>query len=185
MNYSSIVTTTFCRKCHKLRSCLDTKSMSKYSFLCKSCARAEDLVIECINCGREATKDILNFSCYCHLCYRDNIAECSLCGTETYNNKLIDGICNKCIEGINKQCIKCNEYFHKDKLTSDNLCAKCSIKIHKKLKDSEVNEIVECVVCGRESLVNDLSEGLCIYCKCDSLERQIKRLRGKGKAYNY
>ena len=53
MNNSSMVTTTFCRKCHKLRSCLDTKSMSKYNYLCKDCARGEDLVVECINCGRE------------------------------------------------------------------------------------------------------------------------------------
>ena len=102
MNNSSIVTTTFCRKCYKLRSCLDTKSISNYNYLCKECARVEDLVVKCINCGREATKDILNYSGYCHLCYKDNISECSLCGTETYNNKLIDGICNKCYEGTNK-----------------------------------------------------------------------------------
>ena len=86
MNNSSIVTTTFCRKCYKLRSCLDTKSISNYNYLCKECARVEDLVVECIECGRE-------------------------------------------------------------------------------------------------SYVNDLDEGLCIYCKCDSLERQIKRLKGKKKSY--
>ena len=106
MNNSSIVTTTFCRKCYKLRSCLSTKSMSNYSYLCKDCARAEDLVINCINCGREATTEILKHSCYCHLCENDNISECSLCGAETYNNKLIDGVCNKCIEGKNKPCSK-------------------------------------------------------------------------------
>ena len=184
MNNSSIVTTTFCRKCYKLRSCLSTKSMSNYSFLCKECARDEDLIVECIVCGREATTDILKHGCYCHLCEHDNISECSLCGAETYSNKLNNGICNKCNEGTNKPCDKCGEYFHKDKLTSDNLCSKCSIKIHKKLRDSEVNEVVECVECGRESLVNDLSNGLCIYCKCDSLEAEIKRLKGKRKVYN-
>ena len=184
MNNSSIVTTTFCRKCYKLRSCLSTKNMSNYSFLCKDCARNEDLVIECINCGREATKDILNYSGYCHLCYKDHIAECEQCGAETYSNKLIDDICIKCVTGENRACNKCGEYFSKDKLSSDNLCSKCSIKIHKKLRDSEVNEVVECVECGRESLVNDLSNGLCIYCKCDSLEAEIKRLKGKRKVYN-
>ena len=120
MNNSSIVTTTFCRKCYKLRSCLYTKSMSNYSFLCKQCAKNEDLVIECIECGREATKDILKYSGYCHLCYRDNLSECSLCGTETYKNKLIDGICNKCINGTNKPCSKCGDYVSKDKLTRAN-----------------------------------------------------------------
>ena len=182
MNNSSIVTTTFCRKCYKLRSCLDTKSISNYNYLCKDCARGEDLVVECINCSREATKDIIKYGGYCHLCEKDNISECSLCGAETYNNKLIEGICNKCQEGTNRACNKCGEYFHKDKLTSDNLCSKCSIKIHKKLRDSEVNEVAECIECGRECYVNDLNEGLCIYCKCDNLEMQIKRLNGKKKS---
>ena len=68
MNNSSIVTTTFCRKCYKLRSCLYTKSMSNYSFLCKQCAKNEDLVIECIECGREAlVNDIKDGLCiYCY-----------------------------------------------------------------------------------------------------------------------
>ena len=185
MNNSSIVTTTFCRKCHRLRSCLSTKSMSNYSFLCKECAKDEDLVIECINCGREATKDILNYGGYCHLCYRDHIEECDLCGAETYSNKLDNGICNKCATGENKPCNKCGEYFSKDKLTGDNLCSKCSIKLHKKLRDSGVNEVVECIECGREVLVNDLDKGLCIYCKCEGLEAEIKRLKKRKKSYGY
>ena len=185
MNNSSMVTTTFCRKCHKLRSCLDTKSMSKYNYLCKECARGEDLVTECINCGREATKDILKHGGYCHLCEKDNISECSLCGAETYNNKLVDGICNKCQEGINKPCNKCGEYFHKDKLTSDSLCSKCSIKIHKKLVDSGLNEVVECTECGRECYVNDLDNGLCIYCKCEGLKAEIKSLKHIKKRVYY
>ena len=185
MNNSSIVTTTFCRKCYKLRSCLGTKKISNYSFLCKECARGEDLVVECINCGREATKEVLNYSGYCHLCYRDNISECELCGAETYNNKLIDGLCNNCNEGINKPCTKCGEYFHKDKLSSDNLCAKCSIKLHKKLKDSGINEVVECTECGRECRVNDLTKGLCIYCKCEGLEAEINRLKRINKRAYY
>ena len=185
MNNSSIVTTTFCRKCHKLRSCLDTKSMSKYNYLCKDCARGEDLVIECINCGKEATKDIIKYSGYCHLCYKDNISECDLCGKELYNNQLVDGICNKCATGENKPCNKCGEYFSKDKLTGDNLCSKCSIKLHKKLRDSGVNAVVECVECGRECYVNDLDKGLCIYCKCEGLESEIKRLKKRKKSYRY
>ena len=185
MNNSSIVTTTFCRKCYRLRSCLDTKSMSSYSYLCKSCTREEGLVFECTSCGREATKDILNYGGYCHLCYRDHIEECDLCGAETYSSKLNNGICNKCEAGENKPCNKCGEYFHKDKLSNDNLCSKCSIKIHKKLVDSGVNEVVECTVCGRECYVNDLDKGLCIYCKCEGLEAEIKRLKKKKKAYGY
>lgn len=185
MNNSSIVTTTFCRKCYKLRSCLSTKSMSNYSYLCKECARNQDLIVNCISCGREATTDILKHGCYCHLCEHDNISECSLCGAETYNNKLIDGVCNKCIEGKNKPCSKCGDYFSKDKLTSDSLCPKCSIKLHKRLIDSGVNEVVECIECGRESLVNDLDKGLCIYCKCEGLEAEINRLKKRKKAYGY
>ena len=149
MNNSSIVITTFCRKCHKLRSCLDTKSMSKYNYLCKDCARGEDLVIECINCGRESTLEILKHGGYCHLCEKDNISECSLCGAETYNNKLVNGMCSKCNNGTNKPCTKCGEYFHKDKLTNDGLCSKCSIKLHKKIKDSGLNEVFECINCVR------------------------------------
>ena len=184
MNNSSIVTTTFCRKCHKLRSCLETKSMIGYKFLCKECARNEDLIVSCISCGREATKEILKHGGYCHLCEHDNISECSLCGAEVYKSKLTDGICNKCITGENKQCIKCGNYLSKDKLTSDNLCPKCSIRIHKKLRSSEVNEIVECIECGREVLVNDLNNnGLCIYCHCEGLENEIKKLKRRKKAY--
>lgn len=185
MNNSSIVTTTFCRKCYRLRSCLETKSISNYSFLCKSCAREEDLVSECIECGRESTKDILNYSGYCHLCYKENLTECDLCGKELYNNQLINGMCPHCADGTNKECVKCGEYFHKDKLSSDNLCTKCSIKLHKTLVDSGVNEVVECLECGRECYVNDLDNGLCIYCKCDSLETEIKRLKKKKKSYSY
>ena len=68
MNNSSIVTTTFCRKCYKLRSCLYTKSMSNYSFLCKECAKNENLVVECTECGREIlVNDTKNGLCiYCH-----------------------------------------------------------------------------------------------------------------------
>ena len=185
MNNSSIVTTTFCRKCKKLRSCLETNSISNYRFLCKECLREERLNSSCINCGREATIDILKHSGYCHLCENDNIVECDLCGTETYNNKLVDGICNKCASGENKECIKCGEYFNKEKLTSDNLCPKCSIKIHKKLRESQVNEVVECVECGREALVNDINNGLCIYCYTHELEIQIKKLKKRKKSYGY
>ena len=118
MNNSSIVTTTFCRKCKKLRSCLETRTLSNYSYLCKECARNQDLIVNCISCGREATTDILKHGCYCHLCEHDNISECSLCGSETYASKLIDGVCNKCIEGKNKPCSKCGDYFSKDQKLS-------------------------------------------------------------------
>ena len=77
MNNSSIVTTTFCRKCKKLRSCLETNAISDYRYLCKQCTKEEDLLVTCINCGREATTDILKHGGYCHLCERENISEVS------------------------------------------------------------------------------------------------------------
>ena len=183
MNNSSIVTTTFCRKCKKLRSCLETNVISDYRYLCKQCTKEEDLLVTCINCGREATTDILKHGGYCHLCERENISECDLCGAEVYNNNLIDGICSKCATGENKPCAKCGDYFKADKLSSDSLCSKCSISIHKKLKESEVNEIVECIECGREILVNDTNNGLCIYCYAGELEAEIKKLKKRKKAY--
>lgn len=108
MNNSSILTTTFCRKCKKLRSCLETKSNSNYKFLCKECAKEDDLIGNCISCGREGiVSGLLKHGGYCHLCENDNILECELCGDETYGSKLNDGICNKCSTGENKQCMKC------------------------------------------------------------------------------
>ena len=184
MNNSSIVTTTFCRKCKKLRSCLETNAISDYRFLCKQCTREEDLMVNCINCGREATTDILKHGGYCHLCERKNIVECDLCGAEVYSNKVEDGICIKCATGENKPCAKCGDYFKADKLSSDSLCSKCSIKIHKRLRESNINEVVECIECGREVLVNDTKDGLCIYCYSQELEVQIKKLKRK-KSYNY
>ena len=107
MNNSSILTTTFCRKCKKLRSCLETKSNSNYKFLCKECAKEEDLISNCISCGREGVaSELLKHCGYCHLCEKDNITECSLCGAEAYNSNLIDGVCPKCANGTNKPCIK-------------------------------------------------------------------------------
>lgn len=183
MNNSSIVTLTFCRRCKKLRNCLETNSVSKYRFLCKECGREEQLVSECINCGREGiSKELLQHGGYCHLCENDHVIECELCGAEAYRHT--GQMCKKCATGENKQCTKCGSYFNKEKLTSDNLCTKCSIKIHNKLRSSQINEIVECIECGREVFVNDLSsEGLCIYCQCKSLEIEIKKLKKKKKAY--
>ena len=77
------------------------------------------------------------------------------------------------------------EYFYKDELTSDNLCSKCSIKIHKRLRESNINEVVECIECGREVFVNDTKDGLCIYCYSQELEEQIKKLKSKRKYYKY
>ena len=55
----------------------------------------------------------------------------------------------------------------------------------RKLVDSGVNEVVECTECGRECYVNDLDKGLCIYCKCEGLEAEIKRLKKIKKVYGY
>ena len=131
MNNSSIVTTTFCRKCKKLRSCLETNAISDYRYLCKQCTKEEDLLVTCINCGREATTDILKHGGYCHLCERENISECDLCGAEVYNNNLIDGICSKCATGENKPCAKCGDYFKADKLLNYSKMLQISQNIFK------------------------------------------------------
>lgn len=185
MNNSCLLTTTFCRKCKKLRSCLETNSVSNYRFLCKECLKEEGISGECRSCGREGVESLLKkHGGYCHLCINDNIIECSLCGSEAYYHKMNNGICNKCETGKNKPCAKCGEYTKASNLTGDGLCSKCAIKIHKRLKDSEVNEIVECLECGREVYVNDLNkEGICIYCHADGLENEIKMLKKRKKAY--
>ena len=75
MNHSSLLTTTFCRKCKKLRSCLETNTVSTYRFLCKECGKEEHLIGQCINCGREGIdSELLKHGGYCHLCEHDNIA---------------------------------------------------------------------------------------------------------------
>ena len=182
-------TTTFCRKCKKLRGCLDTHSVSGYRYLCKECAAEEQLVSACRSCGREGILKLLNKQGgYCWKCYGDNIQECSLCGAEEYSHKVDDGVCNKCSTGKNRPCIKCGSYMNANKLSSDGLCDKCSVVIYKTLKDSKVNEVVECLECGRECYVNDLSDGLCIYCYSEGLEAEIsrlkKRINKKKKSYN-
>lgn len=137
MNNSSILTTTFCRKCKKLRSCLETKSNSNYKFLCKECAKEEDLISNCISCGREGVaSELLKHGGYCHLCEKDNITECSLCGAEAYNSNLIDGVCPKCANGTNKPCIKCGEYFKRNG-SYGHLPTKC-------YKDTCKIEIIKC-----------------------------------------
>lgn len=178
-------TTTLCRKCKKLRGCLDTHNVSGYRYLCKECAAEEDLVSICRNCGREGiSKELTKQGGYCWKCYQDNIHECNLCGAEVYNHNIIDGICNKCATGKNKPCAKCGTYLNSNKLSGDGLCDKCSIEIYKVLNNSKVNEIVECIECGREVLVNDLNEGLCIYCYSEGLEKEINKLKKKKrKAY--
>lgn len=185
MNNSCIVTTTFCRKCKKLRSCLETKGISEYRFLCKECASEQELVGNCRICGREGIeKELKKHGGYCHLCIKDNIVECELCGKEVYSHNILDGACHRCRNGKNKACDKCGVYLPVDHISSDGLCSKCSIKIHKTLRQSNVNEVVECVECGREALVNDLNDkGLCIYCYSSGLEKEIKKLKKRKKAY--
>ncbi|MGL5713695.1 MAG: hypothetical protein ACRCX2_11800 [Paraclostridium sp.] len=178
-------TTTFCRKCKKLRECLNTNAYTNYKYLCKECAREEKLLSECRECGREGLKKLLDKQGgYCWHCHSDNIAECELCGKEVYTHNItVDKVCSKCATGKNKACEKCGTYVSSNKLSSEGLCEKCSIEIYKILTDSNVNEVVECIECGREALVNDLHEGLCIYCYSETLENEIKKLK-KKKAYN-
>ena len=185
MNNSSMLTTTFCRKCRKLKSCLETNSVSNYRYLCKECAKNEDLISQCISCGREGiTTELMDHGGYCHLCEDNNIVECNLCGAETFRSDTDGYTCYNCLNGKNKACIRCGDYYPVDKLTVDDLCFKCALVIHTRLCNSGVNEVVECISCGREAHVNNLDKGLCIYCKCDSLEDEIKRLKRRKKAYH-
>lgn len=185
MNGSCLYTFTLCRKCKKLRNCLNVSKYSEYSYLCKECSKENEMVGQCVSCGREGIQKHLNrHGGYCHICEGENIHECELCGSEVYSNKFNDGICYKCESGKNKPCNSCGSYKDIKDLSSDGLCDKCSIRIHKKLKDSKVNEVVECVDCGREVYVNDLnSEGMCIYCYSKELEKQVKKLK-RRKAYS-
>lgn len=185
MNESCISGMLFCRKCKKLKwNVYDTHSVSEYKFLCDKCASEENVLGACRSCGREGIKGELNkYGGYCHKCENDNIIECKFCGAEVYYHNTIEGICNKCATGKKKACAKCNTYIDTKNLSSDGLCTKCSIKLHKKLRESNVNEIVECVECGREVYVNDLKDksGLCIYCYSNELEYEIKKLKKKKK----
>lgn len=188
MNNSCIVVLTFCRKCHKLRNCLETNNVSDdYKFLCKQCAREEVKTETCIGCGREGIRSELEeHGWFCHICESDNIVECELCGKEVYTSSTIfEGICKDCAFENNIPCNKCGTYYPKDKLSSGGLCEKCSIKIYKKLRESNINEVIECVQCGREELVNNINDnGICIYCKCEGLENEIKKLNKKKKVYS-
>lgn len=183
LNDKNYTVTTFCRKCKKIRSCYNTEDKTEYRFLCKDCAtQLEDLICNCRFCGKEMLKSLYNKQGgYCHKCYNDNIQECGLCGKETYSHKMDNGICSKCLTGKNKQCLKCGIYINSKKLNSEGLCEKCTISIYKILKDSKVNEIVECVECGREIHSNDQHEGLCIYCYSQELEKQINKIKSKKK----
>ncbi len=185
-NESCISSLMFCRKCKKIKlNVYDTHKSSSYKFLCDHCAKEEGVIDTCKSCGREGVaKELNQHGGYCHKCETDNITECEQCGVEIYKSD--SSICEKCISGENKVCINCGGYFNKDKISSDNLCPKCSIKIHKRLSSSEVNEIVECIECGREVLVNDLNDkGLCVYCHCEGLESEIKKLKYKQKKRAY
>lgn len=178
-------TTTFCRKCKKLRGCLDTHESSEYRYLCKACATEEKVVGTCRSCGREGVEKELNKQGgYCWHCYNENIHECNLCGAEIYSHNIINGMCTKCATGNNKACVKCGTCMSSNKLSNNGLCDKCSIKIHKKLRSSKVNEVVECVECSRECYVNDLNDdGLCIYCYANELESEIVNLKKRKKTY--
>lgn len=183
MNNSCYYTFTLCRCCKKFKKCLDGKGISDYSYICLDCAADKNIIGSCISCGREGlSKELRKHGGYCHLCENENISECDLCGKELYKNQLEAGVCNICKNGVNKPCIKCGDYTNSNKLSRDGLCEKCSLVIHRKLIDSEVNEIVECVECGREVLVNDLNKGLCIYCYCNNLEHTINKLKNNKRA---
>lgn len=189
-NESCITGMLFCRKCKMLRwNVYDTYGSSSYKFLCEKCAKEEEIISSCKSCGREGvTSELLKHGGYCHKCENDNIIECDLCGAEVYSQNSIDNICNKCSTGVNKQCLKCGSYINSSKLNDEGICEKCTIKIYKQLKDSNVDEVVGCIECGREALVSDLNEGLCIYCYSHELENEIKRINNKirkRKSYNY
>lgn len=174
-------TTTFCRKCKKLRSCYNTSTISEYRFLCKSCA--SDHIITCKNCGREGLKQLLDMQDgVCGFCLDDSIVECDYCGQEgfAYKLKLSNGMCIDCQSGTNQQCDKCKSYYKVEDL-HDGLCEKCRITIFKSKQKRKVDEVVECMECGREQHIKDMKDGLCIFCYKDEelikLKKDIKKIR--------
>lgn len=176
-------TTTFCRKCKRLRSCYSTKQVSEYSYLCKSCAYEHISV--CNNCGRECLSKLLDVQeGLCGFCLDDHIVECEFCGKEgyAYQLKLYDGMCIDCQTGKNEQCSKCKIYCKRDNL-EDGLCNKCRVKLFKQKQKNKVDEVFECMECGREQHIKYMNDGLCIFCYKEDeiikLKKDIKKLRKK------
>lgn len=174
-------TTTFCRKCKKLRSCYNTSTISEYRFLCKPCT--SDHITTCKNCGREGLKQLLDMQDgLCGFCLDDSIVECYYCGKEgfAYKLKLSNGMCIDCLSGRNQQCDKCKSYYKVDDL-HDGLCEKCRITIFKSKQKRKVDEVVECMECGREQHIKDMKDGVCIFCYKDEelikLKKDIKKIR--------
>ncbi|MEG1312481.1 MAG: hypothetical protein RSD47_10815 [Romboutsia sp.] len=57
MNNSATLKTVFCKKCKKIRTCLDTRNVSKkYVYMCKECCKQEHVLSTCIGCGREGIR---------------------------------------------------------------------------------------------------------------------------------
>lgn len=176
-------TTTFCRKCKKLRSCYSTSTISEHRYLCKSCA--SEYISTCRNCGREGLKDLLDKQDgMCGFCLDDSTVECDYCGKEglAYKLKLNNGMCSDCQSGKNQQCDKCKSYYNVDEL-ENGLCEKCRIKIFKRKQSNNVDEVVECMECGREQHIKNMKDGLCMFCYKEEeiikLKKDMKKIRKK------
>lgn len=188
MNNSAILTTTFCRKCKKLRSCLESNTVSNHKFLCKKCADNDGVLSNCVLCGREGiAKELNKHGGFCHLCEKENTMNCKQCGKEIYVSNRTDDMCNECFSGINVACRRCGDYVNKNKLANDKLCEKCNITVFKKKTRQKADEVMECFQCGREQHINNMENGLCVFC-CKDVE--IKRLKNevqniKKKRYRY
>ncbi|MEG1312480.1 MAG: hypothetical protein RSD47_10810 [Romboutsia sp.] len=118
------------------------------------------------------------------MCEKDNIIECSLCGKETYTSKIqSENICINCAFGFNEACVKCGEYHKKEELNKDGLCSKCNMKVFKKKFKDNIDEVFECVECGREQHISNMENGLCVFCykdeHIDRLKDDIKYLKRK------
>jgi hypothetical protein len=171
---ANTLTTTFCRECKKLRSCYYTMDVAEHRYLCKECA--SDYIDSCKDCGREGVKDLFKGG-YCDHCVDNNLGECKHCGTEEYKHNMEDGICYKCQSGTNKPCIKCNDYFNAEDL-HEGLCDKCRIKVFRRKQKQKVDEVSECMECGREQHINQMENGLCMFCY---KEGEIMKLKNEMK----
>lgn len=176
-------TTTFCRKCRKLRCCYKTKEISIHSYMCKECS--SEYLSNCRVCGREGLKAIFDKQdgC-CGFCLDDEVIECELCGAEGMAYTMDNGICYKCSSGINQKCSKCETYVHSDYI-EDGLCEKCRVKVFKKKYKNQVDDVFSCIECGREQHISQMKDGLCVFCYQDHSYEKIKSDMKKVKKRAY
>lgn len=169
-----------CEGCGKFKWCHVFMRWGPEVDYCKDCE--PNNTTRCLHCdelvGIPQTKEG-----YCLKCVHRVITECRECGREYLPTQLNDeGVCNGCLTEEIKQCKKCKCYFDREELSVDDQCIKCNIKIIKKKKKEEVDEVVECLECGRESHIKDVNnKGLCEICEMkEEIYQFKKKLKSKS-----